>query len=193
MVFWLGILVVGLLLLFYGWINMVALIKNEADCLIILGYRCEHDQIHPFLKERLDYASSLFTTYSFKKIIVSGGSVASKIPEAVLMKDYLIEKGINPRHILIEKESKDTIENLVNCKEIMKEEDLHSSIMISNLFHIRRMKYIAMKLGFETSFSAKRNLQVIINQSIRTMNELRIFIKTYRMLNKMKNERDASN
>jgi uncharacterized SAM-binding protein YcdF (DUF218 family) len=168
---------------------MVLLNKNEADCLIILGYRCEHDQIHPFLKERLDHAISLVSTYSFKKIIVSGGSVASKIPEAVLMRDYLIENGVTPRQILIEIESKDTIENLVNCMEIMRAEDLQSSVIISNLFHIQRMKYIARKLGMETTFSAKRDIQVIVKQFTRTMNELKAFMITYRFFNRIKNRK----
>ncbi|XJZ26608.1 YdcF family protein [Bacillota bacterium Lsc_1132] len=171
-----------LLLLFFIWIHTFPLKRGGADGLIILGYRCKGNKIHPFLEERLLVAINLLQSFHFEKVIVTGGNVGSTISEAEIMKTYLVENGIGEDRIIIENKAKDTIENLFYCGDIMKAYRIKTCMIVSNSFHLRRVRYIAKSIGFNTDFYCSRNLKTILKQALRTINELRIFIKTFRTL-----------
>jgi uncharacterized SAM-binding protein YcdF (DUF218 family) len=160
-------------------------IKQEnADVLIILGYKCADNKIHPFLEERLLAAISLLQQFHFKKVIVTGGKVSSTVSEAEIMKAYLVKKQVDENTIVLENDAADTIENLINCKKIMKAHHFKTCIIISNSFHLRRIRYIANSIGFNLDFYCYRNLKTLLKQVIRTINELRVFIKTFFLLKK---------
>ncbi len=181
------VLLVSLLILFIIWIHTAPLEQHGGEeAIVILGYRCDNNEIHPLLLDRLNTALTLIHLNSYRSIIVSGGNVsqASSITEAEIMKDYLIQNGIHRDKVLMEKESRDTIENLVNCKRIMERENIRSFLMISNSFHIRRITMIAQALGLEPAFYASRNIWSITRQFTRTLNEMKLFMFTYRKLKK---------
>jgi uncharacterized SAM-binding protein YcdF (DUF218 family) len=158
---------------------------SDADVLIILGYRSKNDQIHPLLLERLETALTLLRSNRINHIIVTGGAVGSSISEAVLMRDYLVSKGIDPDRIKLDIHSKDTIENLQNCQAMMREKGLQTCLIVSNSFHIRRIGIIADSIGLPARFYADRQWYAIARQGIRTINEMRAFIITLRMLKKL--------
>jgi uncharacterized SAM-binding protein YcdF (DUF218 family) len=129
-------------------------------------------------------AIDLLNSFQFKKVIVSGGKVSSSVSEADLMKEYLIQNGIEEQRILLDHESRDTIENIANCKQIMLKNSLETCIIISNSFHIRRIQCIARSLSLCASFYCCRKLSSILMQVIRTANELRTFVITQKLLAK---------
>ncbi|MCZ8511595.1 YdcF family protein [Paenibacillus filicis] len=90
-------LVIGLtvlLFLFMLWIHTAPLRKEGADVMIVLGFQCDNDRIHPLLEERLLVALELYRSHPFEKIILTGGAVSSARSEAVIMKDYLVRNGV---------------------------------------------------------------------------------------------------
>jgi uncharacterized SAM-binding protein YcdF (DUF218 family) len=176
------------LLLFSIWIHTFPIKEEKADVLIILGYKCDHNKIHPFLEERLLAGLSLLQRYPFKKVIVTGGKVSSTVSEAEIMKAYLAKNQVDEDTILLENEAANTIENLLNCKTIMKAHNLKTCIILSNSFHLRRIRYIANSLGFTCDFYCDRSSKAIVRQGFRTINELRIFIKTFYQLNGIQNQ-----
>jgi vancomycin permeability regulator SanA len=170
------------LTLFISWIHTFPLKRSGGDVLIILGYKCVDNKIHPFLEERLIAAIQLLKSYHFEKVIVTGGQVGSSISEAEIMRTYLVKNGVEKERILLENEAMDTIENLVNCRKLMEAHQLKTCTIISNSFHLRRIHYIACSIGFYSGFYCDRNLKTIVKQGIRTLNELRLFFKTFRLL-----------
>lgn len=176
--------IVLLFILFFFWIHTAYLQPSDADILIILGYRSKNNQIHPLLLERLETALQLLRGNRINHIIVTGGAVGSSISEAVLMRDYLVSKGTDPDRIEMDTHSKDTIENLQNCQAMIHEKGLHTCIIVSNSFHIRRIGMIADSIGLPARFYADRQWHTILRQGVRTINELRAFIITLRMLKK---------
>lgn len=53
-------------------------------------------------------------------IIVTGGVPQGGVTEAYLMKNWLVEKGINPNRIYIEDQPKDTVGNALYSVNILK-------------------------------------------------------------------------
>lgn len=181
----LGIIVVSPLIYFI-WMHLAKLEKKDADALIVLGYRCDDDQIHPLLKERLDTAIFLFENYQFQYIIVTGGAVTSTNTEAEIMRDYLVKQAIPENKILLETAAKNTVYNIVNCSNILKTNHLETILLISNSFHIRRIKYIMEKQQLSASFYATRNIKTVMKQIKMTFAEIRAFKLTLPWLKKIK-------
>ncbi|MGG5252653.1 YdcF family protein [Neobacillus sp. SM06] len=93
--------------------------------------------------------------------------------------DYLLKAGIGENKKIIENQAKDTVENLIYCRNIMKGHGIRRSILISNSFHLRRIWYIAKSIGFHVDFYCSRNTKTIFRQTFHTINELRIFMKIF--------------
>lgn len=106
-----------LLLLFILWIHTAPLQKEMTDALIILGFQCGNDRIHPLLEERLSVALELMRSYPVEKIILTGGAVTSIRTEADIMKEYLLRNGVEEEWIILDKETMDTIQNINNCEK----------------------------------------------------------------------------
>jgi vancomycin permeability regulator SanA len=173
------------LLLFFIWIHTASLQYKGEEAIVILGYKCDGNEIHPFLLERLKMALKLIGSHPFCKIIVLGGAVGSSSKtESEIMRDYLVRNGIQYDRIVMDTESMNTVENLINCKEILEFEKIQACLMISNSFHIRRIHFIAKTVGLKTSFYANRSFRSLISQGIRTLHEIKAFNTTYWYLRK---------
>ena len=173
-------------ILFFVWMHTASLKAGPADALIVLGYRCDHDEIHPLLKDRLDTVLDLAAKYDYKRIIVSGGAVASKLTEAEIMQRYLVEHGIPAEKILLENRSRNTVHNAINSSILMQQHGLNTCILVSNSFHIRRMQYILKQLGIPASYYANRRLFSIMKQWKITFQEIRAYRLTLPWLDKVK-------
>lgn len=170
-------------ILFFIWIHTASLKLGQEEAIVILGYKSDGDVIHPLLQDRLDAALLLLNHKIYKRVIVSGGNVGtSSKSEAELMKDYLVRHGVHPDVILMDTSSRDTIDNLINCRHILEREDIREFLFISNSFHIRRIQYIAGVLGIRSSFFANRSWTAMMMQWKPTLKEMRIFYFTYKAL-----------
>lgn len=171
---------------FFIWMHAAPLRAVSADALIVLGYRCDHDQIHPLLKERLDTVLALMEQYEYRRIIVSGGAVASKLTEAEIMKRYLMDHGVPEEKIILEDRSRNTVHNAVNSFLLMQEHGLTSCLLVSNSFHIRRMQFIMKQLQIPAAYYANRRLSNIIKQWNMTFQEIKLYKLTLPWIEKVK-------
>jgi uncharacterized SAM-binding protein YcdF (DUF218 family) len=170
--------------IYFIWMHSSLLRERDADALIILGYRCDQGQIHPLLQDRLDTAIRLMEQHRYRYVILSGGAVASSRSEAEIMRDYLIRYGIREERLLLEQKSRNTVHNMVNCKILMERHGMKSCLLVSNSFHIRRMKYIMNALGIPAFFYANREPMKVIGQWRITFQEIRAFRLTLPWLEK---------
>ena len=105
-------------------------------------------------KYRVLKAVELYNNKIIDKIIFSGGNNGISnyekniISEAKLMKDLAIKYGVLDKDIIIENNSKDTIENIKNCYNLLKNEinELKNIIIITSEFHIKRSYLIAKNI-----------------------------------------------
>ena len=117
--------------------------------IIILGYPIKStDHI---LQKRLQKGLNLAIRNNISQIIVSGHGRSDEI-EAAYMADWLVHHGFKGQ-IIQEKESRDTIENLVFCAKIIQHLAIQEVIIVTSWFHAKRTRTIAEQVLQNTNFS----------------------------------------
>ena len=128
---------------------------DRADYVIILGSGIKGTELSLTLKQRLDASLDYIRSHPETPVIVSGGQgPGESIPEALAMKNYLVDQGIAPDQIIMEDRSTSTQENLAFSKNIILASGLeHPKIMIvTSDYHMFRSKYIAAKNGYAAEY-----------------------------------------
>ena len=131
--------------------------EYDKDYVIILGSKINKDgSLTPLLKARVDKAIAFGNKQyemTKKKIIYlpSGGKGSDEnISEALAIKNYLIEKGIKEKQIVIEDKSTSTIENMKFSKDKIDEINKNAKISFSTTnYHVFRSGVIANEQGIE--------------------------------------------
>lgn len=111
------------------------------------GYR-----VSPLLAGRLEKGIEIYEKSGQKaNIIVSGGKGSDEqMSEAEAMKNYLIENGIDEKHIVLENKSRNTLENLSFSKKIMDDmKENYSCIFVTSDYHVFRTGNYAKKVGLK--------------------------------------------
>lgn len=119
---------------------------------VVLGCRIKGDQPSLMLKNRLDTAAEYLLSNPEAFCVVTGGQGEDEeYAEAVIMKRYLIEKGISSGRIIAEKESTSTVENLAFSAKLIEKYNCHENIVIvSDRFHQYRAKLAAEDAGLKS-------------------------------------------
>ena len=127
----------------------------DKDFVIILGSKIRDDgTLTPLLKARVDkaieFANKQYDNTKKKIIYVpSGGKGPDEVmAEAEAIKNYLIEKGISKKQIIVEDKSTSTIENMKYSK--LKIENINSNgnvIFSTTNYHVFRSGVIASNIG----------------------------------------------
>ncbi|WP_440117929.1 YdcF family protein [Paenibacillus sp. QZ-Y1] len=128
---------------------------EEADYVIILGSGIKGTKLSLTLKQRLDASLEYIRSHPETPVIVSGGQgPGESIPEALAMKNYLVDQGISPAQVIMEDQSTSTQENMAFSKKIIDASGLeHPEIMIvTSDYHMFRSKYIAAKNGYAAEY-----------------------------------------
>ena len=125
----------------------------DKDYIIILGCQMKRDgSLTPLLKGRVDRAidfrnKQLENTGKDLTFIPSGGQGNNEcISEAEAIEKYLIEQGIDKNNIMIENKSKNTLENLKNSYDLIKDKS-SKIVFATNNYHILRAGLLATSLG----------------------------------------------
>jgi uncharacterized SAM-binding protein YcdF (DUF218 family) len=119
-----------------------------ADYCIILGAQWKENGPSYVLQKRLDAALEYLNENQGTRVIVSGGQGANEpISEAEGMKQYLLDAGIDEERIILEDQSANTLENLINSAEFL---DMSNDrvVLVTNNFHIFRACGIASRQGY---------------------------------------------
>lgn len=127
----------------------------KADYMIVLGAQVKGRTVSKALKNRLDTALKYLLDNPQTTVIVSGGQGrGEEITEALAMRNYLADKGINTERILLEDKSVNTYENLVNSKGIIDSREASDSssvkvVVVTNRFHVFRALSLARTQGIK--------------------------------------------
>lgn len=125
------------------------------DVAVVLGNKVElNGKPSKRLQGRLDKAAELYENNYFVYVIVSGGTGKEGFDEAVVMREYLIEKGIPDDKILLDSNGYNSYMTAKNTKLIMDEMEFDSVMIITQFYHISRTKLAFEKMGIENIYSA---------------------------------------
>ena len=122
------------------------------DAIIVPGYPfAPNGKMSPIYKVRLYWAYHLYKTGRTKNIIVSGSAVHSPYVESKVYALYLVELGIDPKHIIIEQRAEHSLENVFYSMEIAKAKGFEKVAVVSDKAHSIMIKYLSNKFNHEIS------------------------------------------
>ncbi len=124
----------------------------DLDYIIVLGSQVKPSGPALVTRLRLDKAYEYASANPDTIIIVSGGQGSNEpASEASVMKDYLVNRGIDENRIIMEDKSTNTSENLQFSKALLDTENSSVGIVTSE-FHIFRALAIAKKCGYSDTY-----------------------------------------
>lgn len=127
---------------------------GQSDYIIVLGAGLKGERMTLSLKERVEKSLECAKDNKNSYIVLSGGQgPGESISEAQAMKRYLLEKGIEENRLLLEDNSKNTMENFKFSKEVIEEhsgkslDKVNIKVITSN-YHVFRSNIIAKRQGY---------------------------------------------
>ena len=128
---------------------------HAADVAVVLGTTARPDGTPSrSLKTRLDKAAEVFQEGLVAHIIVSGGRETSGVLEGDVMRSYLISIGIPKNSIIVDNTGVDTFATAGNVAAIMRENDWTSVMVVSQFYHIPRVKLALKRFGILKIYGA---------------------------------------
>ncbi|MDO4439107.1 MAG: YdcF family protein [Eubacteriales bacterium] len=167
--------------------------KPGLNYVVVLGAKVYPDGISKSLKKRLDKAYEYHLENPDTIFVLSGGQGSDEVvPEALAMYNYLHLKGIPEEKLLIEMNSRNTLENIVfSKKQIDMDRKKHyysaypdplSIGILTSDFHVMRAVKIAKKQGYKNVYgiAAPSDSILFVHMCVR---ESAAIIKDYLMGN----------
>lgn len=125
------------------------------DAAVILGSKVElTGQPSARLAARLERGAALWTSGAARVIIVSGGVGKEGYDEGLVMRDYLIGRGVPSASILVDSAGVDTEATALNCARLMRQHGLRSVTVVSQYFHVPRTRLALRAHGIANPGSA---------------------------------------
>lgn len=119
---------------------------SPGDCLLIMGAKVlPGNKPDIMMRERVETAAK-FITPELKAVILTGGTVDQKKPEAEVMKDLFLKKGVDENKLVLEREATSTYENFVYSKPFILKAGCEKLDVVSHGFHLARIKLTAQRL-----------------------------------------------
>ena len=155
-VFWLAICGLAAAAVWIAWL-MRAIERQSyvdearpADLILVLGAAEYRGLPSPVLKSRLDHALGLYQRKIAPRVLTTGGSGGDPdFTEGEVARNYLVRKGIPAEAILVEPEGETTWHSIVAATEIMRRMNLRSCVLVSDGYHVYRVKRMMESQGVE--------------------------------------------
>ena len=153
---------VSLVMLYTAWIAMrIERQANRdearpADVIVVLGAAEYRGRPSPVLKARLDHSLDLYLRKLAPRIMTTGGAGGDPIfTEGGVGQTYLMSRGVPSEDIVVESEGNSTVESTALAGEIMRRMGLQSAIVVSDGYHIYRVKKMLESDGL-TAYGSPR-------------------------------------
>lgn len=157
------VVVVGAVLLFLI-VTMARIVEtasrqelHSADAIVVFGAAEYSGHPSPVLRARLDHALDLFHRGLAPVVITTGGAAADpKFSEGGVGRDYLMHHGVPERSLIAETQGRDTSESAERVAVIMRANNLHSCIAVSDAYHVFRIRKLLEHQGVGPVYTAPR-------------------------------------
>jgi uncharacterized SAM-binding protein YcdF (DUF218 family) len=144
-----GLLILALAASFAGVVSVARDIRRQsmvdevhpADVILVLGAAEYRGRPSPVLEARLNHALFLYLQHMAPRILTTGGSGGDPtFTEGEVSRAYLSRHNVPSEAIIAETEGSSTVESTVAASEIMRRMNLKSCIVVSDGYHIYRVK-----------------------------------------------------
>jgi uncharacterized SAM-binding protein YcdF (DUF218 family) len=170
------IVIVGMLAVFTIWVvSAVAVLvwssrdeARPAQAIVVLGAAQYAGKPSPVLRARLDHGLSLWERKLAKVLILTGGTgVGDTTSEAAVGRTYAKKRGVPDTLILVENEGRTTSESMKAVAGMLEVRGLNSALLVSDPFHMLRLRILARRFGFIPYTSPTRTSPIEPNREQR--------------------------
>jgi len=121
---------------------------QPADVILVLGAAEYRGRPSPVLRARLDHALELYNRKLSPRIMTTGGAGGDPVfTEGGVGRTYLIGRGVPAEAVIVESEGESTVQSTAMAGEIMHRMGLHSAVVVSDGYHIYRVKEMLQSRG----------------------------------------------
>jgi uncharacterized SAM-binding protein YcdF (DUF218 family) len=129
---------------------------RPADVILVLGAAEYRGRPSPILEARLNHALFLYRQGLAPLIITTGGKGGDpRFTEGEVGRAYLSRRGVPSEAIIVESEGETTVHSTAAAAEIMRRMNLHSCIVVSDGYHIYRVKRMLQFQGIDVHGSPR--------------------------------------
>jgi len=133
---------------------------HPADVILVLGAAEYHGRPSPVLRARLDHALMLYQKQLAPRIMTTGGAGGDPVfTEGGVGRSYLISHGVPSEAIVVETEGETTVHSIALAVEILRRMGLTSVIVVSDGYHIYRVKEMLKAEGLQAYGSPREEQQ----------------------------------
>ena len=130
---------------------------HRADAIVVFGAAEYSGRPSPVLRARLDHAFELFQRGLAPVVITTGGAAEDpKYSEGGVGRDYLMHRGVPERSLIAETQGRDTSESAERVAVIMRANNLHSCVAVSDAYHVFRIRKLLEHEGIGPVYTAPR-------------------------------------
>jgi uncharacterized SAM-binding protein YcdF (DUF218 family) len=125
--------------------------RAVADAIVVLGARIGADgTASPALARRIELGIALFQAGLAKRLVLSGGGrgrTRATMREADIMQAIAIAAGVPKHALLIERDSRNTVENAIETARLLAAVDGRSVVLVTDRHHARRARLLFRAAG----------------------------------------------
>lgn len=169
--------VIALLVLVAGIIYTVALVmvlvvsqqdqRRVVDAIVVLGAAQYNGRPSPVLRARLDHALQLYAEGLAPRIVVTGGvGRGDTTSEATVGRHYLVGHGVPPSAVVVQPQGRSTQASMTAVAEWLETEHLNRVILVSDPFHMFRLRLEARRTDLEAYTSPTESSPISDNPAL---------------------------
>ena len=141
---------------------------RPASAIVVLGAAQYAGKPSPVLRARLDHALDLWHKQLGQLLILTGGTgERDTTSEAAVGRTYAIKHGVPDTVILMETEGRTTSESMRAVAGMLEARGLQSALLVSDPFHMLRLRILARRFGFIPYTSPTRTSPIEPNREQR--------------------------
>jgi uncharacterized SAM-binding protein YcdF (DUF218 family) len=141
---------------------------RPAQAIVVLGAAQYAGRPSPVLRARLDHALDLWNRHLASLLILTGGTGSGDITsEAAVGRNYAKRHGVPDSAILVESEGRTTSESMKAVAGMLEVRGLQSALLVSDPFHMLRLRILARRFGFTPYTSPTRTSPIDPNREER--------------------------
>jgi uncharacterized SAM-binding protein YcdF (DUF218 family) len=138
---------------------------RPAQAIVVLGAAQYAGKPSPVLRARLDHALDLWNRHLASLLILTGGTGSGDTTsEAAVGRTYAKKHGVPDSAIIVESEGRTTSESMKAVAGMLEVRGLQSALLVSDPFHMLRLRILARRFGFTPYTSPTRTSPISPNR-----------------------------
>jgi len=124
--------------------------RRPVDAIVVLGAAQYNGRPSPVLRARLNHALDLYREGHAPRIIVTGGvGRGDTTSEATVGRQFLVRHGVPTEAVVVQAQGRSTQASMTAVAEWLDQKGLHRVILVSDPFHMFRLRLEAQRTDLE--------------------------------------------